>query len=262
MDDSPADNWSELPDLLQSGGLWGPFTVVDSTGSTNADLASIAGQTRQGHVLVALHQSGGRGRFAREWVSPPGGSISLSFLVAPLRSTADWVWLSPASGMAVRQGLIEATGVDPERVQLKWPNDVLLDGQKVSGILAEQVAVRGGPWAVIGIGINVSLERDQLPVPSATSLLLAGLPTAKVPVVAGVLGAFERYYRDWLRTGNLADQYRLVCSSIGRRVRVVLSPDDIAEGTAVDVDSAGRLMVDTGMGVTRTFAAGDVVHLR
>ncbi len=247
--------------LVRVGSVWTGIRAVATTGSTNADLAAVARVgAESGTVLVSDHQSAGRGRFARVWEAPPGTSLAISVLLRPPASVPAerWLWLPLVTGLAVADGVRAACGV---AVELKWPNDVLVDGRKLCGILSERVDGPSGPAAVIGMGINTTLSQAQLPVPTATSLALAGAEVDPTAVVEGVLDALGRWYTHWLAGDDLRAEYAARCASVGRRVRVQLGPDEFVEGWANGVDSDGRLLVSVAGG-ERPFAAGDVVHLR
>lgn len=237
---------------------------VASTGSTNADLAQLARQGEDAWLaLVADHQDAGRGRFDRAWASPPGVSVATSVLLRPVRPVQDWGWLSLLIGLAVVDG-IRGLGGD-ERVTLKWPNDVLIDSRKVCGILSERVITDRGDAAVCGWGVNVSMAPSELPVPHATSLLIAGLPTDKSVLVSGILARLGDLVQRWDAGTDLRAEFAAGCSTIGRQVRVHLdaqSPHGASvAGRAVGIGPNGELLVDIG-GEIETFAAGDVVHLR
>ena len=236
------------------------MTTIAQTGSTNADLAALAREgAPSGTVVIADHQTQGRGRFTRPWQAPPRSSVAMSLLLRPERAEVRrWLWLPLVTGLAVSDALRTTAGVD---AALKWPNDVLIGQGKVCGILAERVETTSGPAVVIGVGLNTWMTPDQLPVPTATSLVLAGSSVGTPEVVLAVLRAFEAWYRRWAAGEDLSPDYSRACQTIGRRVRVVVSPDDSVEGEAVGVDADGCLQVRTAGGV-RTFAAGDVWHLR
>lgn len=240
-------------------GLWTRVETLAAIGSTNAELAARARAGEpSGRVLVADHQSRGRGRFARVWEAPPGRSVALSVLLRPpAAEPRRWLWLPPVAGLAVADGLRSAAGVD---ARLKWPNDVLIDGRKVCGILAERVEGRP-PAAVIGMGINTLLAEDELPVPTATSLVLAGATATTAEVVRDVLLALAGWYRRWGAGEDLREAYAARCDTVGRAVRVVVSDTETVEGEAVGVDADGQLLVRVGDAL-RSFAAGDVWHLR
>ncbi|HET7725352.1 MAG TPA: biotin--[acetyl-CoA-carboxylase] ligase [Propionibacteriaceae bacterium] len=242
----------------------GPWTVeaVASTGSTNADLAERA---RAGvpawTAMVAGEQTGGRGRLTRTWSSPSGTSVSLSVLLRPSRPVSEWGLLPLLTGLGVARGLA-ALGVD---AVLKWPNDVLLpadDERKVCGILAELVATPT-PSVVIGMGINVGQQRDELPVDTATSLRLVGVDATRPQVVSAVLTELGDVYGTWASYGwaALQDAYTSACVTLGRTVRVEVPDGEAVLGTAASITPDGRIVVRTREG-ERAFAAGDVHHLR
>lgn len=247
--------------LVRPGSVWVEVASVATTGSTNADLVAAArAGAPSGTVLVSDHQSAGRGRFTRVWEAPPGTSLALSVLLRPPAPVpaARWLWLPLLTGLAVADGLRAAAGL---AVELKWPNDVLAGGRKLCGILAERVDAGGPPAAVLGMGINTTLAEDELPVPTATSVALAGGVVDETALVAAVLEALGAWYVRWLTGTDLRAEYAARCSSVGRPVRVQLSAEEFVEGDATGVDAEGRLLVRVA-GVERPFAAGDVVHLR
>ena len=144
---------------------------------------------------------------------------------------------------------------------VKWPNDVLIGERKVCGILSERVDTPQGAGVVIGMGVNTTLTAEQLPVPTATSLALAGSAASAQRVAAGVLTHLERWYRRWHAGDDLRAEYASACSSVGRWVRVIVSAEETVEGYAEAVDAQGRLLVRVD-GRVRPFSAGDVLHLR
>ncbi len=222
--------------------------VMASAGSTNEVVAERARSGEgAGLVVVAEEQTAGRGRLERRWVSPPRAGLTLSVLLRPGLSAARLPWVPLWGGLAVARALREHTGVD---AVLKWPNDVLVGGRKVCGLLAE---APGGGAVVLGIGLNVSTRTDELAVPTATSLLLEGASTLDRDTV---LRALLRTLTEVLAEAS-PDGYRALCSTVGARVRVELPGGDAVEGLAEGVDDDGRLVVQG-----RAYGAGDVVHLR
>ena len=230
--------------------------LVAETKSTNADVAAAAREgAPEGTVIVAEHQTAGRGRLDRTWEAPRSSGLAMSALVRPQElDPARWPWIPLMAGLAVADA-VRAVGLGP---RLKWPNDVEIGGRKLAGILVERVETTDGPAAVIGIGLNVVMSSDQLPVPTATSLLLEGSAATRNDVLAGVLTGLTTHY-GLLRAdpAGLREAYLAVCGTVGSTVRVMLPDDVVLTGAATDVDEYGRLVVDG-----RPITAGDVVHVR
>lgn len=252
--------------LVREGG-WRSLDVVSATGSTNADLASRARDGEaEGAVLVAELQTGGRGRLERGWVSPARAGLTFSVLLRPRVDPAAWGWLPLLTGLAVVRAVRETCGLP---AVLKWPNDVLVEGEgglgviasrKVAGILAE-VPAPGA--AVVGVGLNVSTRRSELPVDTATSLALEGAATTdRDTVLRALLRALAGTYAAWQADpADVRAGYREACDTLGRRVRATLPGAVRLEGEATGIDDEGRLLVWDGVRETAV-AAGDVVHVR
>jgi BirA family biotin operon repressor/biotin-[acetyl-CoA-carboxylase] ligase len=238
---------------------WTAFEVVDETDSTNADLATAA----PGTVLAAEYQRAGRGRLDRSWSSPPRAALLFSAALAPPVAPSAWGWLPLLAGVAACDAVAAVTGLAPA---LKWPNDLLLDEQKLAGILVQVV----GDRAIIGIGLNVSTARAELPVDTATSLGLAGTVADRSMLLATILTELGRQYNRWTDAGGDADisglavAYRARCVTIGRAVTVVTDRGQ-RPATAIGVEDDGRLrvrwQVPDGLDVVEILAAGDIVHL-
>jgi BirA family biotin operon repressor/biotin-[acetyl-CoA-carboxylase] ligase len=231
-----------------------PWTVRlhDALGSTNAEAASTP---ERNLVVVADHQQAGRGRLDRVWVTPQGAALTFTAVLDPSIEDQWWPLLPLATGLAVAR----AAGA-----VLKWPNDVLIEGEKVCGILIERVQTGTGPLALLGVGINVTQSREELPVDTATSLLLADRPTDRTELFGEVLTGIRAYVDMLARSPHeLMTSYRDSCSTLGQQVRVELPSGQSLVGEAMDLDAHGRLMVDAGIdtGVVPV-AAGDVVHVR
>ena len=259
----PLDTEQLRAELVDADRLWTTIEVVAETGSTNADLAARARHGEpSGAVLATDHQVAGRGRLGRTWSAPVGRSIAMSVLLRPERDPATWTWLPLLAGLAVADSLRAVAGVP---AVLKWPNDVLVDDAKICGILAERVDGPQGPACVLGLGINVHLTADELPVPTATSLavLRPGERFARAEIMATVLATLALLYHRWEDglDAELAADYFARSGTIGRPVRVLDGDGTSVTGKAVGVDAEGRLRVRTPTGV-QTFAAGDVTHLR
>ncbi|MGW0757395.1 biotin--[acetyl-CoA-carboxylase] ligase [Streptomyces sp. NPDC002814] len=270
LDRPPLNATALRKGLVREGGLWSEVTVVPSTGSTNSDLVALAnaGKAAEGAVLVAEEQTSGRGRLDRQWSAPARSGLFFSVLLTPTEVPVErWGWVPLLTGVAVASGLSRAAGVD---TALKWPNDLLLtvggEERKAGGILAERA---GGDGVVVGVGINVTLREDELPVPGAGSLALAGaVTTDRDPLLRAVLRSLEEWYGRWRSAGGdpgvsgLQETYAAGCATLGRRVRAELPGDRSITGEAVAIDGDGRLVLATGEGVQEPVGAGDIVHLR
>ncbi|MFE6385551.1 biotin--[acetyl-CoA-carboxylase] ligase [Nocardiopsis dassonvillei] len=262
--------------LARPGGMWHRVEVLPEAASTNTELTARAVEgAPHGSVLVTEHQTAGRGRLGRGFSTPPRAALTFSLLVRPAVPVARLGWLPALMGVAAVGAVHRVTGV---KAALKWPNDVIVpahlrsepataDG-KLAGILSEADFSSGQPGVVVGMGLNVSQERAELPVDTAVSLRGEGSDALDRGVLlAAVLGGFEELYTVWTAAGGdaeasgLAAAYRDACVTIGRRVRVHLPGDRVLEGTATGVDADAQLLV-RGPGGERALSAGDVVHVR
>ncbi|WP_069814702.1 biotin--[acetyl-CoA-carboxylase] ligase [Streptomyces sp. TP-A0874] len=254
--------------LVRPEGLWSSLEVVPATGSTNGDLARRAAEgAPEGAVLIAEEQTAGRGRLDRRWSAPPRSGIFFSVLLRPGSVPVEsWGWLPLLAGVATATALSRTAGVD---TALKWPNDLLLrmDGEerKAGGILVERV----GDAAVVGIGVNVSLRAEELPVPSAGSLALAGAGSLdRDPLLRAVLRSLEQRYQEWRAAdgdpaaGRLQEAYAAGCATLGRTVRAELPAGRALVGEAEAIDGSGQLVLALADGERRAVGAGDIVHLR
>lgn len=263
---TPLDEAALRAHVIGGPSYWKRLDVVAQTGSTNADLLARAasGADIDGQVLIAEHQTAGRGRHDRQWASP-GEQITMSVGVRVEDvSTAGWGWLSLATGLAVADAVATATTVE---AGLKWPNDVLAGHGKLAGILAEVTR----PFAVIGIGLNVTAAPPG--VPGATSLrdALVAQPERDV-LVCRILRELGERITGWRAADGadpqLANDYRARSLTLGSRVRAELPGGRQIVGIARDVDDQGRLCLETWdsdaakSGETVVISAGDVVHLR
>jgi BirA family biotin operon repressor/biotin-[acetyl-CoA-carboxylase] ligase len=281
----PGDGARNLGDRARAalaGSHFADVRWVASTGSTNADALALARDgAPEGVVVVADYQTAGRGRYDRAWVAPPGGSLLVSVLLrppAPVASTA-----TMAAAVAIAEAVEEVAGVTPG---LKWPNDLVIAGEggerKLAGILAEAdwpaSATISAGWKqpsaleraviVVGIGVNVSWPEDDDAIRDVADTAVAlnwvtPAPVDRVDLLAAFLRRLDGRYGALVTEGPRAalDQWRRRSVTLGRRVRIHLGVDDV-EGTAVDVTSEGHLVVEAAGGQLRTFAVGDVVHLR
>lgn len=237
--------------------------ILDETPSTNAVLAERARSGEApGLVITTEHQTAGRGRLDREWTTPARSALTVSALLRPSPSISveRWPWLPLMTGVAVASVLRKkgyAAG-------LKWPNDVLIEGRKVCGILIERIETSGeGAAVVIGFGLNTSLTREELPIETATSLELeSGAPVDRTEMLVALLADLGAAYEIWAADPDeLARRYRELSVTVGEQVRAELPGGEVWEGVATEIDDFGRLVIATGDG-SRVVGAGDVIHAR
>jgi BirA family biotin operon repressor/biotin-[acetyl-CoA-carboxylase] ligase len=267
--DTPTPSWfAEARDHL-AGGRFGEVDWVAETASTNADLVARALARPGGPeaVLVADHQTAGRGRLERRWEAPPGANLLVSVLVRPAVDASRWPTLTTAAALAAADAVLAVAGVRPG---VRWPNDLIVsDGRapgKLAGVLAEAVVPPGAaPALVVGVGINVAWPPDaEAGAPLAATSLAAC--TGRVPDRGRVLAAFVSRLDRWLAVwhddpGALRDAHRSRSITLGRPVRVRVAGGEVVDGLATDVGIDGSIEVSTPDGA-RSFAAADVEHLR
>jgi BirA family biotin operon repressor/biotin-[acetyl-CoA-carboxylase] ligase len=253
---------------------------LDECGSTNTELSSRATGPDAAawpsfSAVVTTSQTGGRGRLGRTWVAPPGRTVAISVLLRPTLASGavlpleQFGWLPLIAGVAMTRTVTRL--VTGHSVTLKWPNDVLIDGLKVAGLLAELLPSRDA--VVMGAGLNLAFTADELPTPTSTSVSL-NAPTLEgdrlvdvavstyLTELRSLVTAFIDHGADPAASG-ISALLQDLCSTLGQRVKVQLPSGDELRGTAVDIDSTGRLRVrhaaDTPLVAV---AAGDVTHLR
>lgn len=240
--------------------LWNRVDVVEETGSTNADLIgrSAAGEDIAGAVLFAEHQTAGRGRGGRAWAAVPRGLVMVSVGISAAGVDEQlWGLLPLLAGVAVADTLA-AIGI---RAGVKWPNDVLIDGAKICGILAEVASPK--PVVVLGLGVNVEVLPEEIGQPKATSVRALGSTAERTEIARILLRELAARVQSWQagEAAALLADYRQRSATLGRSVRALLPGDKEIVGTATEIDAQGRLCIDTGAG-TEVVAAADIVHLR
>ncbi|GAA1514969.1 BirA family biotin operon repressor/biotin-[acetyl-CoA-carboxylase] ligase [Agromyces terreus] len=278
-------------DLPKSRAVAPRLEFLDTATSTNdllreaANGADAAGWPH-GSVIVTDDQTSGRGRLGRTWLAPTGKTLAISVLLRPgdagsaLPAEA-YGWIPLIAGAAMTEAVTRAVDAarpaepeDPEDVsggvdvRLKWPNDVLVSGYKVCGILSELLPESGA--VVVGAGLNLTLDEHDLPTLTSTSLLLAtGVRPDADAVLADYLGTLSRLFAEFAASGGDADASGVaatvssLCGTLGSEVRVELPGDRELIGSAERLDADGRLVVrDRENGEEQAVAAGDVTHLR
>ena len=234
------------------------YDVLDST-NLQAKLDAEHGAD-QGALVVADMQTAGRGRRGRAWSSPPGTNVYYTLVLKPDLAPEKASMLTPVMGLAVAEGIRSTCGLEP---QIKWPNDIVINGKKVCGMLAEMSLERDFiHYVVIGVGINVGLQDFPGEI-TATATCLQQECGKKVPraeLIVSIMHAFEKYYEIFLKQGNLSglmEQYSRLLVNNGREVRV-LDPKGEFQGIARGINELGELLVEREDGSVTEVYAGEV----
>ncbi|MFZ9987874.1 MAG: biotin--[acetyl-CoA-carboxylase] ligase [Candidatus Nanopelagicales bacterium] len=237
---------------------WAPWPlpdVVESTPSTMADVerraASGAGE---GVAVVAEEQTAGRGRRGRTWESPARAGLWWSLLLRPSRPADQLGWLPLVIGVGVARALRDHVHVE---AHVKWPNDVLVEGGKIAGILAERL---DGGAVIVGVGINVDQGAHEMP-PGGTSIRLLGMAVDRTELLVTVLATVSESYRRWNGGEDVAEEYARLSATLGATVSADLA-GRVIEGQAVRLGPSGELVIRDGAGVEHEVSAGDVTLRR
>ena len=238
------------------------------TGSTNADAAAWAPLLTAGGLVVAGHQTAGRGRLERSWFSVPGASLLFSLVVRPAVGPSLLGLVPLAAGVA----LCLAARTEGVAARLKWPNDLVVEGRKAGGILCETAWRAGatagaGPigsagWIVVGVGVNVNLAPDDLPPDLRARATSLSSEAGRAIDRAELLSSFLETFVPLLRTLEVAggspilDAYLPLCDTVGAEIRADVSGLTVT-GVVKDIDPSGALVLDSGT----VLSAGDVVHV-
>lgn len=228
-------------------------SVVDLTTSTQDDLMKkiTAGDVCNGDVIVANYQSAGRGRLDRTFMAPESTALLFSLYLTPQRSREHWGFIPLLTGLSVARTLSESD----KKISIKWPNDLLIGEKKVAGIITTLY----GQGVIVGIGLNVAMKSEELPVLSATSLALEGFTTLnRNQLITMILNSLEKDFIDWDGGSSFCNQYLAHSSTIGSNVQIELPGGMNLQSKAVSIDELGQLHLEDG----RCISVGDVIHLR
>lgn len=237
------------------------YVYMDTIESTNLEARRLANQgAEEGTVVVTEEQAAGRGRLSRGWYSPFGKGLWFSLILRPdfLPSEASKCTLMAAVALTKafhKMGLVDAG--------IKWPNDILVNGRKLVGILTEMSgSMEEISYIVMGIGINVKTKQEELPEEIkhiATSLLMEGIDIERTEAFKIVLEELEHQYYEVLDRGfeETLQEWRQLSVTLGQEIEV-RTPGDTYEGIALDIDEDGNLLVKTMNGDIERIIAGDI----
>ena len=230
-------------------------SVVEVTGSTQDDLYQLAstGTAIPKSILASEYQSSGRGRLDRSFIAPASSALTFSIYIEPKVEREEWGFITLLAGLSVHEALHH---LDPQiEISIKWPNDLLIGSKKFVGMIA-QATDKG---LVLGIGINVGMNPDELPVESATSLSIEEFAILdRNAILAAIINHFEINLEMWENDQSFLAQYRAASSTIGSDVEVTLPGGEVISAKALNISNTGALLLDNGREIT----VGDVVHLR
>lgn len=237
--------------------------TVDSTNTYAMELAERG--AANGTVVIAENQTKGKGRIGRTWVSPPGGNIYMSVILRPRIKLENATLLTIMSGIACCLAIRDVAGLATE---VKWPNDIVISGKKLGGILTEVKSMAGKiSFAIIGIGINVNVPLEGFPPDIRGIATSIRNETAKKhsedDLIAGILRELDLWIAILEEKGGepVLDEWRRLTTMLGRTVSVTLGRETFA-GTAEDLDEQGRLILRLPSGISRRINAGDLTILR
>ena len=229
--------------------------MVEVTGSTQDDLYQLASTDSviPKTILASEYQTSGRGRLDRTFTAPPMSALTFSLYIEPKVEREEWSFITLLAGLSVHEAL---ASLDPQvSVGIKWPNDLLIGDKKFVGMIAQ--ATKKG--IILGIGINVGMTAEELPVENATSLSLEGFSNLdRNEILASIINHFEINLEMWVHDKSFLAEYRSASVTIGKDVEVTLPGGELIHSKAIDISNAGALLLEDGSEVT----VGDVVHLR
>lgn len=229
----------------------------ESIDSTNEEAKRLAASGEIGPLwLDASEQTAGRGRRGRSWFSP-SGNLAATLLLRPGRPANEWAQLSFVTALAAADAI---SGYVAQPVALKWPNDVMVEGRKIAGILLESASGgQAASWLAIGVGINLSQHPSDSETPAISITGLVGKAPQRQEALTALASAFARWYETWMTSGfeQIRDAWLARAAGLGARIRARLHNEETS-GTFEGIDQTGALILREPMGRVRTIAAGDV----
>ena len=251
----------EVSSLMETDVIGRDVRYMETIDSTNLYARRLGEDgAAEGVLVVADEQTAGKGRSGRHWTTPPGSAIAMSVLLRPRIAPERISMVTLVMGLAVAKAVRELYGLD---ALIKWPNDVVVNGKKICGILTEMSAeLMAVNYIVIGVGINSNMKEfpEEIRTTATSIALELGRDVSRARLIAEVMKHFETLYRSFLETSDLSgiiSDYNAILVNIGRRVRV-LEPGNEYSAKALGIDRNGRLLVRTDEGTVRDVYAGEV----
>ncbi len=254
---------SEIKRLINTKNIGKKLIFLDTIDSTNNYGKKISGKGfAEGTVIIAEEQTTGRGRLGREWLSPKGKGIYLSIMLKPDIRPEQASQITIISAYAVAKTIRELLQLD---ALIKWPNDIVINGRKVCGILTEMGAeIDIVNYLIVGIGVNANIEEKQLSdydLNTATSLRIElGERIDRKALLSQILTNFEKLYLNFINKPDISgiiDKYKRISATIGKEVRLISNKNEIY-GEAIDINALGQLVVKTDIGEIKEIISGEV----
>ena len=254
---------AEIGRLLDTKKIGREILFIESVDSTNNYGKKICEKDfTDGALVIAEEQTMGRGRLGREWASPKGDGIWVSILLKPDLKPSDASKITILTAYAVAKSIRELLGLD---ALIKWPNDIVIDGKKVCGILTEMGAeIDIINYLIVGIGINANIKEKYFidnGLNTAASLrIIKGEPIDRKVLLSKLIKNFEKLYIDFIKTLSIVDllkDYKKISATLGREVRVIYNKEEL-KGEAVDIDDSGQLIVKSESGEMIKLTSGEV----
>ena len=247
--------------LMDSCVMGREIICLDDVDSTNTVLRNLADKGAvSGTLVTAESQSAGRGRRGRTWVSPKGSSISMSLLIRPDFEPEKARMLTVIMALSAAQGIVKSTGL---KAEIKWPNDIVVNNKKVTGILTEMILnSETGPYVIIGTGINVNIEEfpDEIKDMATSLKIESGKEESREEIIALTMSCFEDNYNRFLKTKDISllkGEYESLLVNKDKEV-LVLGEKEPYKGTALGIDNEGELLVKDEDGNINKIYAGEV----
>jgi len=254
--------FEEIKDFLNTQYIGRNIVYYDSIGSTNSKAKDLAEKNEEhGTVIISEEQTLGRGRLGRNWVSPKYKGIWMSIILRPNIISQNVSQITLVGAAAVHKALLDM-GI---KTGIKWPNDIVLNSKKVCGILTEMSGeIDHVNYLVMGIGINVNLEKEDIPEELedvATSIKLeSGKDVERRILLANILNIFERLYMDFVENGNIKETIDICRKNsilIGKEIQLV-NRGKVTIAKAIDISDQGELVVENYKGIVEHIVSGEV----
>lgn len=254
---------SEIKRLINTKIIGKELIFLDSIDSTNSYGKKISeSDFMEGTVIITEEQTAGRGRLGREWVSPKGNGVYLSIMLKPDIKPIQATQITIIAAYAVAKTIRDVFKLN---ALIKWPNDIVINGRKVCGILTEMGAeIDIVNYLIVGIGVNANIEEKQLSdydLNTATSLRIElGERIDRKALLSQILTNFEKLYLNFINKPDISgiiDKYKRISATIGKEVRLISNKDEIY-GEAIDVNALGQLVVKTDTGEIKEIISGEV----